>query len=78
MPAKLNDKNETVTISDVCIVNLGTITQNAQDKILYEIKEAPYKNNTEFMDITRLINLFEQYYPEFFLMGAWNHFCWIA
>lgn len=74
MPAKLNDKNETVTISDVCIVNLGTITQNAQDKILYEIKEAPYKNNTEFMDITRLINLFEQYYPEFFFNGSMESF----
>lgn len=74
LPAKLNDKNETVTISDVCIVNLGTITQNAQDKILYEIKEAPYKNNTEFMDITRLINLFEQYYPEFFFNGSMESF----
>ena len=74
MPAKLNDKNETVTISDVCIVNLGTITQGAQERILYEIKEAPYKNNTEFMDITRLINLFEQYYPEFFFNGSMESF----
>ena len=74
LPAKLNDKNEMVTISDVCIVNLGTITQGAQERILYEIKEAPYKNNTEFMDITRLINLFEQYYPEFFFNGSMESF----
>lgn len=70
IPAKLGDRYKKAIISDVCIINIGTITNGAQEKILYEIDEMPYKNNTKFIDTRKLINLFEQFYPEFFFNNS--------
>ncbi len=67
IPAKLEDVYEEVTISNVIVVNTGTITSGAKEKILEPIIEnASLKNNVDFFDIERLIELFTEHYPEFF------------
>ena len=67
IPAKLEDIYERVTISKVIVVNTGTISGGAKDKILEPIlSNASLKNNVEFFDLERLIELFTEHYPEFF------------
>ena len=67
IPAKLEDVHDSVIISNVIVVNTGTITGGAKEKILEPIIEnASLKNNVDFFDIERLIKLFTEYYPEFF------------
>ena len=67
IPAKLEDIYERVLISKVIVVNTGTISGGAKDKILEPIlSNGSLKNNVEFFDLERLIELFTVYYPEFF------------
>jgi len=67
IPAKLEDIHERVTISNVVVINTGTISGGAKDKILEPlISSASLKNNVDFFDIERLVKLFTEHYPEFF------------
>lgn len=67
IPAKLEDVYERVPISKVIVVNTGTISGGAKDKILEPIlANGSLKNNVEFFDLERLIELFTAHYPEFF------------
>lgn len=64
--AQLSDINEQVVISKVYVVNTGTITEGSKRNLLNELEESPFKNNVDWIDIETLINMFEEYYPEFF------------
>lgn len=64
--AQLKDIHEEVSISKVYVVNTGTISGGAKDKILSLIDENAYKNNLHYFAIEDLIKLFEENYPEFY------------
>lgn len=64
--AQLSDIHEPVIISKVYIVNTGTITEGSKRNLLHEIDETPFKNNVDWIDIQKLIEMFEDNQPEFF------------
>lgn len=64
--AQLSDINQPITISKVYVVNTGTITEGSKRNILHEIEEQPFKNNVDWIDVAKLIEMFEEYFPEFF------------
>jgi len=64
--AQLKDIHEEVSISKVYVVNTGTISGGAKDKILSLIDEPSYRNNLAYFAIEDLIGLFERHYPEFY------------
>ena len=67
IPANLGDVYKKVQISQVVVVITGTISQGAKDKILKPFSSHMHlKNNIEFFDLEKLIELFTEYYPEFF------------
>ena len=72
-PANLKDMYEPVNISFVYVVNLGTISNSAKENILNNyIKNDSHKNAVEFIDINKLVGLFEEYYPEFFFNNTFD------
>jgi len=64
--AQLKDIHEEVIISEVYVINTGTISGGAKRNILELINEPAYRNNITFFDIEKLIELFEEHYPEFY------------
>jgi len=64
--AQLKDVHEEVAISQVYVVNTGTISDGAKRKILSLIDETSYKNNLYYFALEDLIKLFEEHYPEFY------------
>jgi len=68
IPREVPTRMETASTSEVWLVNVGDISQNARKRLKYQVK-LEYKSVLTIYDIEWLSKKFTEYYPEVFLGG---------